>query len=138
MTTPTITIRPDAGLHTSRAHRSIVVRAKVPVDDAVQDVAPDLGRYILQTGIDDASDRPGQDPRSRELVAIAAFVTVGTPAPVLRQHIRFGLDAGLTREEIEAAITQVGVPHAGFASALGAIGVANEVFGERDPTQDAA
>jgi 4-carboxymuconolactone decarboxylase len=138
MTTPTITIRPDAGLHTSRAHRSIVVRANVPVDDAVQDVAPDLGRSILDAAVGDASDRPGLDPRSRELSAIAAFVTVGTPAPVLRQHIRFGLDAGLTREEIVEAITRVGIPRAGFASALEAIGVAREVFGEHGGTQHAA
>jgi 4-carboxymuconolactone decarboxylase len=138
MTTPTITIRPDAGIHTSRAHRSIVVRGSDAAGDEVQGVAPDLGRYILQAAFGEASDRPGLDPRSRELVTIAALATVRSSASELRHHIGAGRDIGLTREEIVETITQVGVPHAGFASAVTGIALVHEVFAEHDAAPNAA
>ena len=136
MSAPTITIRPDAGIRSRRAHRTVEV-ALSPVTDRVQHVAPDLGRYILQAAFGDASNRPGLDPRSRELVTIAALATVGTSASELRHHIGAGLHIGLTREEIVDTITQVGVPHAGFASAVTGIAIAHEVFAEHDAAGDA-
>ena len=138
MTAPAITIRPGRQARVTTVHRTRETAAPLPADDTVQDVAPDLGRYILQAAFGDETDRPGLDPKSRELVTIAALATVGAPASELRDHIVAGLDAALTREEIVEAITQVGVPHAGFASALTLIGVAHEVFAELDATRNAA
>ena len=140
MTAPAITIRPDprTRAHATSAPRPVDVPAARPAGDTVQDVAPDLGRYILEAAFGDVTHRPGLDPRSRELVTIAALATVGAAASALKQHIVAGLDAALTREEIVEAITQVGVPHAGFASALTSIGVAHEVFAELDAARRAA
>lgn len=138
MTAPATTIRPDRKAHVTAVHRIVETSTARPADDTVQDVAPDLGRYILQAAFGDVTDRPGLDPRSRQLVTIAALATVGAPASELKGHIVAGLDAALTREEIVEAITQVGVPHAGFASALTSIGVAHEVFAELDAAPSAA
>jgi 4-carboxymuconolactone decarboxylase len=137
MTAPAITIRPDRRARVTAVHRTVDVPDARPTDDTVQDVAPDLGRYILQAAFGDETDRPGLDPRSRELVTIAALATVGAAASDLKRHIVAGLDAALTREEIVEAITQVGVPHAGFASALTSIGIAHEVFAELDAAPSA-
>ena len=138
MTAFAITLRPDAGIRTSHPHRPVEVRAFSPMGDEVHDVAPDLGRYILQAAFGDVSDRPGLDPRSRELVRIAAFAAVGASATELKDHIAAGLEVGLTREEIVEAITQVGVPYAGFASALTSIGLAHEVFADHEAAANAA
>jgi len=138
MTAPAITIRPPHRVRVATPHRAIEIPVVYPTGDTVQDVAPDLGRHILRTAFGDATDRPGLDPKSRELVTIAALATVGAPASELKSHIVAGLDAALTPEEIVEAITQVGVPHAGFASALTSIGVAHEVFAEHDAAVTAA
>jgi 4-carboxymuconolactone decarboxylase len=138
MTAPAITIRSERRARVTAVRRIVETPAPRPTEDTVQDVAPDLGRYILQAAFGDVTDRPGLDPRSRELVTIAALATIGAPASELNAHIVSGLDAGLTREEIVEAITQVSVPHAGFASALTSIGVAHEVFAELDATPRAA
>lgn len=138
MTAPAIAIRSGRHARVTPVHRPLEVRAPRPDDDTVQQVAPDLGRYILQAAFGDTTDRPGLDPKTRELVTIAALATVGAPSSELKGHIVAGLDAALTREEIVEAITQVGVPHAGFASALTSIAVAHEVFAELDAARNAA
>src|SRR5690349_1227980 len=138
MTAPAITIRPAHRPRTTSDHHAVEIPVAPPTDDIVHDVAPDLGRHILQAAFGDVTDRPGLDRKSRELVTIAALATVGAPASELRRHIVAGLDAALTAEEIVEAITQVGVPHAGFASALTSIGVAHQVIAERDAARTAA
>lgn len=138
MTARGITIRPGRRARVTAVHRIVETPAARPANDTVRNVAPDLGRYILAATFGDETDRPGLDPRSRELVTIAALATVGAPASELKGHIVAGLDAALTREEIVEAITQVGVPHAGFASALTSIAVAHEVFAELDAAPSAA
>ena len=51
--------------------------------------------------------RPGLDLVTRELVVIAACVTLGHPVTQLRAHAHAALAAGATREEIIEAILQL-------------------------------
>ncbi|QBM78255.1 hypothetical protein E2E30_20400 (plasmid) [Sphingomonas sp. AAP5] len=41
---------------------------------SLADIAPDLGRYIIEFGFGDVYSRPGIDLRTRELATVAALV----------------------------------------------------------------
>ena len=42
------------------------------VQDGLADIAPDMGRYIVEFGYGDVFTRPGLDPASRQIATIAA------------------------------------------------------------------
>lgn len=84
--------------------------------DSLGDVAPDLGRYIVEFAYGDVLSRPGLDPGSRELVSIGILAA---------------LNVGCTREEIVETLIQTAV-YAGFPAALNGTAIAGRVFLERD------
>lgn len=100
------------------------------VIEGLQDIAPDLGRYIVEFAFGDVYDRPGLDLKSRSIATIAALTALGTASPQLKVHVNAGLNVGLTPEEIVEVITHLAV-YAGFPAALNGIAVAQEVFSER-------
>jgi 4-carboxymuconolactone decarboxylase len=95
------------------------------------DIAPDLGRYIVEFPYGDIYDRPGLDLRSREIVTVSALAAMGTAAPQLKAHIHGALNVGVTRAEIVEIMIQMAV-YAGFPAALNGIAAAKEVFEARD------
>lgn len=97
----------------------------------LKDVAPDLGRYLIEFSLGDIYSRPGLDLKSREIATVAALTVLGSTLPELKGHIDTALNVGCTREEIVEIIIQM-VIFAGFPAALNAIFVAKEVFRERD------
>ena len=101
------------------------------VIDALADVSPALGHHVAAFAFGDIYDRPGLDPRSRQLVTIGALTALGGCEPQLRVHIGAALNVGLTREEIVEALVHSAV-YAGFPRALNATFVARDVFAERD------
>lgn len=101
------------------------------VIQSLEDVAPDLGRYVVEFAFGDVYQRPGLDLRQRQLVTIAALTTLGGTEPQLEVHINAALNVGLTGGEIVEAIVHC-VPYTGFPRALNAIFVAKRVFTERN------
>lgn len=101
------------------------------VMDSLKDVAPDLGRYIIEFAFGDVYSRPGLDLRSREIATVAALTALGTASPQLKVHIHGALNVGCTRKEVVEIIIQMAV-YAGFPAALNGIAAAKEVFKERD------
>ena len=101
------------------------------VVDSLADINPALGHHIAAFAFGDVYDRPGLDPRSRQLVTLGALIALGGCEPQLRVHIGAALNVGLTREEITEAILHAAV-YAGFPRALNATAVAREVFVESD------
>lgn len=101
------------------------------VIDGLADMAPDLGRYIIEFAFGDIYARPGLGLRDREIATIAALTALGTCGPQLKVHIAGGLNVGLQREEILETIIQMAV-YAGFPAALNGIARAREVFQERE------
>ncbi|WP_218021471.1 carboxymuconolactone decarboxylase family protein [Nocardia acidivorans] len=91
------------------------------------DIAPDLGRYLIEFAFADAYSRPGLGLAERELATIAVCTTLGTAGPQLRVRLHGFLNVGGTRE----AIIQRG-GYAGFPAALNAVGAAREVFAARE------
>lgn len=107
---------------------------------SLQDIAPDLARYIVEFSFGDVYCRSGLDLRKRELVTIAACTAMGTALPQLKVHVHGLLNVGGTERELVEAIIQMAV-YAGFPAALNAIGVAREALAERaapSPVDDPA
>ncbi|WP_433474697.1 carboxymuconolactone decarboxylase family protein [Spirillospora sp. CA-142024] len=115
------------------ALRHIDGHAGEQVVASLQDIAPDLGRYIIEFSFGDIYSRTGLDLKTRELATVAACTALGTVAPQLRVHIHGMLNTGGTRQEVIETITQMAV-YAGFPAALNGVTAAREVFTERDTT----
>lgn len=97
------------------------------VQDALADIAPDMGRFIVEFGYGDLFCRPGLDSGLRQTATIAALTALGYATPQLRFHIEAGLGAGLSPEEI-VDIIYVATVFAGFPAGLNALAAAREVF----------
>src|SRR3981189_1732909 len=67
---------------------------------SLQDIAPDLGRYVVEFAFGDIHCRPGLDLKSREVATVAALTAMGTAGPQLRSHIHAALGAGCTEQEV--------------------------------------
>jgi 4-carboxymuconolactone decarboxylase len=101
------------------------------VIESLKDIAPDLGRYVIEFPFGDVYSRPGLDLKSREIATVSALTALGNAQPQLKVHIHGALNVGCTREEIIELIIQMAV-YAGFPAALNAIFAAKDVFEERD------
>lgn len=97
---------------------------------ALQDVAPDFARYVVEFPFGDIYSRPGLDLRTREIATVAALTAMGTAPTQLKVHIHGALNVGCTRTEIIEVIMQMAV-FAGFPAALNGLAAAKAVFAER-------
>ena len=97
------------------------------VIDSLADIAPDLGRYVIEFAFGDVYSRPGLELPERQLVTIAALTALGDTGPQLEVHINAALNVGLTQQQIVEALLHC-VPYAGFPRVLNAVSVAKQVF----------
>ena len=97
---------------------------------ALGDVAPDLGRFIIEFGFADIYSRPGLDLKTRQLATIAGLTTLGCAQPQLRSHVHGALNVGCSPAEIVETITQMAL-YGGFPAAMNAAMTARSVFEER-------
>ncbi|MFE0251252.1 carboxymuconolactone decarboxylase family protein [Streptomyces sp. NPDC059010] len=98
---------------------------------SLDDIAPDLGRFIVEFTFGDVYHRPWLSPRRRQLVTVAALTALGDTAPQLRVHIGAALNVGLDPAQVVEILLQV-TPYAGFPRVLNAIRTAREVFENRN------
>lgn len=98
--------------------------------DSLQEIAPDMGRYVAEFAFGDIHCRPGLDARSREIATVAALTVLGTAGPQLRAHIHAALNVGCSKQEVIEVLMQMAL-YAGFPAALNGITAAREVFEER-------
>jgi 4-carboxymuconolactone decarboxylase len=97
----------------------------------LQDIAPDLGRFVVEFPYGDVYDRPDLDLKSREIATVAALTALGDTKPELKDHIKGALNVGCNRKEIIEIIIQMAV-YAGFPRAINGVTIAKEVFEELD------
>lgn len=100
------------------------------VIESLKDIAPDLGRYIIEYPFGDIYSRDGLDLKSREIATVAALTAMGNAEPQLKVHIHGALNVGCSPEEIVEIIIQMSV-YAGFPAALNAAAAAQSVFSDR-------
>lgn len=98
---------------------------------ALQDVAPDLTRYIIEFPFGDVYSRGVLSLKEREIATVSALAALGTAQPQLKVHIHGALNVGCTRQEVVEIMIQMAV-YAGFPAALNGVFAAKEVFAERD------
>jgi 4-carboxymuconolactone decarboxylase len=103
------------------------------VIESLQDIAPDLGRYVVEFTFGEIYQRPVLDLRQRQLVTIATLSTLGGAEPQLEVHVNAGLNVGLTALEIVEKMLHC-IPYIGFPRVLNAVFVAKRVFDERGIT----
>ena len=101
------------------------------VINALQDVCPDLAKYVIEFPFGDIYSREGLDLRSREIATVAALTAMGNALPQLKVHVHGALNVGVTEDEVKEIIMQMAV-YAGFPAALNAMMAAKEVFKERE------
>jgi 4-carboxymuconolactone decarboxylase len=87
--------------------------------------APMAG-LAIEHAFADVWARPGLSLRDRSLVVIAVLIAQGQRAE-LKNHIKFGINNGLTPEEIEEALIQA-YPYVGFPATSTALSAAIEIL----------
>jgi 4-carboxymuconolactone decarboxylase len=100
------------------------------VIESLRDVAPDLGKYVVEFAYGEIYQRPVLDLRQRQLVTISALTTLGGAEAQLEFHVNAGLNVGLTAREVIEAILHC-IPYVGFPRVLNAVLVAKRVFEKR-------
>jgi 4-carboxymuconolactone decarboxylase len=101
-----------------------------------EDIAPDLGRYILEFSYGDVFSRPNLDLKTRELATVSALTALNTTASELpfKVHVNGALNVGANRQEIVEAIMQM-IPYVGFVKVQQAMALAETLFQEQDTKQ---
>ena len=99
--------------------------------NSLENICPDLGKYIIEYPFGDIYQREGLDLKTRELVTVAALTALGHCQPQLNVHINGALNVGCAPQEIVEVILQMSV-YAGFPAALNGMFVAKAVFAERE------
>jgi len=100
-----------------------------PSQAAMGNFAPKLAQITDDVLYGDIWERPELSKRDRSLATVAALIALNRPDQ-LRSHLRIARQNGLTQEELIEAITHLAF-YAGWPSAVTAIGVAREVFGQK-------
>ncbi|MCS6179644.1 carboxymuconolactone decarboxylase family protein [Shewanella baltica] len=99
--------------------------------NSLENICPDLGKYIIEYPFGDIYQREGLDLKTRELVTVAALTALAHCQPQLNVHINGALNVGCAPQEIVEVILQMSV-YAGFPAALNGMFVAKAVFAERE------
>lgn len=79
------------------------ISTHLKITEDLKDLAPDVGKYIIEFAYGDIYSRPGLTNKQRPLVTILSLVTQGTE-PQLELHLNTGLTAGLEPNEIVESI----------------------------------
>ena len=91
--------------------------------------AADLATMAIETAFGSAWARPGMSLRDRSLVVISSLIAQ-RQFEELKNHVRIGLDNGLTPLELQEVLIQ-SVPYVGFPAVSSAVLVMIEVLRER-------
>lgn len=91
--------------------------------------AADVGRMAVEHAFGAVWARPGLELKQRSVVVISTLIALRQPEE-LRNHLRFGINNGLSAEEIQEVIIQT-LPYVGFPAVSSALAVAVEVLRER-------
>lgn len=98
---------------------------------SLEDVSPDLGRFIVEFAFGDIYTRKELSLKERELITISSLLTAGDCAPQLEVHINGALNVGITPYKIIETFLQC-IPYTGFPRVLNAVFTAKKVFTEQN------
>ena len=109
---------------------SIQNRSVEEIFQELDDIAPDLSRFVIEYPYSEIYTREELDLKTREICTVSALTVLGT-IPQLKEHINAALNVGNTPTEIVEIIMQMSA-YCGFPKSINAMMAAKEVFKERD------
>ena len=95
----------------------------------LEDIAPDLSRFVIEFPYSEIYTREELDLKTREICTVSALTVLGT-IPQLKDHINAALNVGNSPTEIVEIIMQMSA-YCGFPKSINAMVAAKEVFSER-------
>lgn len=118
--------------------KTLLAQSSAASGDAVvrsfDDIAPDLGRMVVEHSYGEVFSRGGIDLKTRELSACAALAAVGsaTTETPLRVHINAALNVAASQQEIIETLLNL-APYCGYPATQQAVRIAVEEFAKRSP-----
>ena len=97
---------------------------------SLEDIAPDLGKFIVEFAFGDIYTREGLTTEEREMITLSSLLTAGGCEPQLEVHINGALNVGISPEKVIETFFQC-IPYTGFPKVLNAVFAAKKVFAER-------
>ena len=97
---------------------------------SLEDIAPDLGKFIVEFAFGDIYTREGLTTEEREMITLSSLLTAGGCEPQLEVHINGALNVGISPEKVIEIFLQC-IPYTGFPKVLNAVFAAKKVFAER-------
>lgn len=97
----------------------------------LKDIAPDLGKYIVEFAFGDVYCRELLNLQEREMITLSSLLTLGGCENQLDVHINGALNVGISPQKIIEIFIQC-IPYTGFPKVLNAVGVAKTVFKARN------
>ena len=97
----------------------------------LEDIAPDLGRFVVEFPYSEIYTRKEVDLKTRELCTVAAITALGHAQKELYDHVHAALKVGNSPKEIVEIIMQMSA-YAGFPAAINGMKTAKKVFKELD------
>ena len=98
---------------------------------SLEDIVPDVGKYIIEFAFGDIYSREGLSLQEREMITITSLLTSGGCEAQLDVHINGSLNVGISPQKIIETFIQC-IPYTGFPRVLNAINAAKKVFSERN------
>ena len=97
---------------------------------SLEDIAPDLGKFIVEFAFGDIYTRGGLTKGEREMITLSSLLTAGGCEPQLEVHINGALNVEISPEKVIETFLQC-IPYTGFPKVLNAVFAAKKVFAER-------
>ena len=97
---------------------------------SLEDIAPDLGKFIVEFAFGDIYTRGGLTKGEREMITLSSLLTAGGCEPQLEVHINGALNVGISPEKVIETFLQC-IPYTGFPKVLNAVFTVKKVFAER-------
>ena len=97
---------------------------------SLENIAPDVGRFIIEFAFGEIYPRENLSLPEREMITITSLLTLGECEPQLEVHINGALNVGISPQKIIETFIQC-IPYVGFPKVLNAITVAKNVFSAR-------
>lgn len=98
------------------------------VIQSLENISPDLGKYIVEFAFGEIYARDGLSMQEREMITLASLLTAGGCEPQLEVHIAGALNVEIPLEKIVEIFLQC-IPYTGFPKVLNAIAVAKKLSG---------
>ncbi|TSA85863.1 carboxymuconolactone decarboxylase family protein [Deinococcus detaillensis] len=90
------------------------------IQGRLEELDPDLARYIREFAYDTVYQRAGLDLKTKELLACALLIGLGAQSE-LKTHLRGALRAGASETEVREALLFM-IPYLGFPRVVAAFG----------------